>query len=82
MKNLIGGVQPVAAAPDPDEEVHRDEQQLPEAVEQEEVEREEHAQHAGLEREQQRVEAALLLVDLVASCPRPAAASGRWRAGP
>ena len=42
-------VQAALAAPDPDDEVHRDQHQLPEDVEDEQVQREEGADHAGLE---------------------------------
>ena len=44
-------VDAVAAAPDPDDEVHRDQHGLPEDVEEEEIERHEHAQHARLEQQ-------------------------------
>ena len=42
-------VEPPLAAPDPDDEVHRDQHQLPEDVEDEQVQRDEGADHAGLE---------------------------------
>ena len=42
-------VDAVRAAPDPDDQVHRDEHDLPEDVEEERVEGEEHAQHPDLE---------------------------------
>ena len=45
-------VDPVGAAPDPDDQVHRDEDDLPEDVEQERVEREEDADHPDLEHEE------------------------------
>jgi hypothetical protein len=45
-------VDAVAAAPDPDDQVHRDEHDLPEDVEQEQVQREEHADQADLEDEE------------------------------
>ena len=45
-------VDPVRAAPDPDDQVHRDEDDLPEDVEQERVEREEDADHPDLEDEE------------------------------
>jgi hypothetical protein len=45
-------VDAVRSAPDPDDQVHRDEDDLPEDVEQEEVEGEEHADHADLEDEE------------------------------
>ncbi|MEZ5284323.1 MAG: hypothetical protein R2712_05840 [Vicinamibacterales bacterium] len=46
---LDRGVDALVVAPDPDEEVHRDEQDVPEDVEEEEVERTEDADHGGLE---------------------------------
>jgi hypothetical protein len=46
---LDRGVDPVRAAPDPDDQVHRDEHDLPEDVEEERVEREEDPEHADLE---------------------------------
>ena len=45
-EELHGGVDAPLVAPDPDEEVHRDEHRLPEHVEEEEVERDEDADHA------------------------------------
>jgi len=42
----------VRASPDPDHHVHRDEHQLPEDVEEEEVHRDERAHHRALEQEQ------------------------------
>jgi hypothetical protein len=42
-------VEPVGAAPDPDQEVHRDEHHLPEQEEEHEVERHERAEHAALQ---------------------------------
>ena len=45
-------VDAVRAAPDPDDQVHRDEDDLPEDVEQEQVEGEEHADHADLEHQE------------------------------
>ena len=48
-------VQTPRAAPDPDQEVHRDEHDLPEHVEEEHVEGAEDAQHAGLQEQQEDV---------------------------
>ncbi len=45
-------------APNPDQEVHRHEADLPEHVEEHEVERDKHAQHAHLEQEEQEEELA------------------------
>src|SRR5581483_7973742 len=50
-EELDGRVLAVGASPDPDQEVHRDEHELPEDEEQDEVERDERAGHAGLEQE-------------------------------
>ena len=49
---LDRGVDPVRAAPDPDDQVHRDEDDLPEDVEQEQVEGHEHADQPDLEDEE------------------------------
>ena len=54
-----------AAAPDADEEVHRDEHGLPEDIEEEEIQRDEDADHAGLEQEHEDGE----LLDPVADGP-------------
>ena len=53
-EELQGRVRAVGATPDADEEVHRDEHYLPEQVEQDQVERDEHADEPGLEQQQQR----------------------------
>ena len=45
-------VQAPIPAPDPDQEVERDQADLPEEVEQHQIEREEHAEHARLHDEQ------------------------------
>ena len=57
-EELDRGVQPPRAAPDPDEEVHRDEHHLPEHVEQEHVEGAEDAQHPRLQQQHEDVESA------------------------
>ncbi len=54
----------VLRAPDADDEVHRDQRELEEDVEEHHVERREHARHAALEQEQERVEGAVLLADV------------------
>jgi hypothetical protein len=51
------------AAPDPDDEVHRDEHRLPHHVEEEQVERHEDAEHPGREEEEERVVRARLATD-------------------
>ena len=53
----------VRAAPDPDHHVHRDEHQLPEDVEHEQVERDEGADHARLEEEEREAPVLDALVD-------------------
>ncbi len=50
-----GRVEAAFAAPDSDEEVHRDEHHFPENVKEDEIERHENAEHAGLEEQQQDV---------------------------
>ena len=54
-EELDGRVEPAVAAPDADQEVHRDQHHLPEQEEQQEVERHEGADHPGLEEEQEDV---------------------------
>src|SRR5207249_5593165 len=51
-----GGIDASGPAPHPEQEVHRDEHQLPEEVEEEEIRRQERAQHPGLEDEQESEE--------------------------
>ena len=51
MKNLMAAYSRLVAAPDPDDEVHRDQHDLEEDVEEEEVERDEHADQPGEQRE-------------------------------
>jgi len=53
---LDRGVDPPRSAPDPDQQVHRDQHQLPEDVEEEDVERQEDAEHPRLQHEQEDVE--------------------------
>jgi hypothetical protein len=47
-----GGVHTARTSPDPDQEVHRNEHDLPEDVEEEEIERGEDPDHSGLEQEE------------------------------
>src|SRR6266851_1580707 len=54
-EKLDGGVETALAAPDADEEIHGNEHDFPENVEEEEVEREKHSEHAGLEQQEQDV---------------------------
>src|SRR5207244_5939957 len=54
-KKFDGCVQPAVASPRSDQEVHRNEHHFPENVEEEEVERDEDADHAGLQEQQQNV---------------------------
>jgi hypothetical protein len=60
---LDGGVDPAVVAPDPDEEIHRDEHRVPEHVEKEQIEREKDADHRRLEREHEEGELFRLLLD-------------------
>ena len=62
-EELDGRVQLARAAPDADQEVHRDEHHFPEDVEEEEVEGAEDAHHPGLEQEEERVVLLLALRD-------------------
>ena len=61
-KELDRRVQLARTTPDPDQEVHGDQHDLPEDVEQDEVEGAEHTEHPGLEQEQEDV--VLLLADI------------------
>ncbi len=70
-------VLPVLAAPDGDQEVHRQEHDLEEDVEEDQVERQEHAHHAGQEQQEQGVIAADFLLDV----PRRQARQDRDEAG-
>ena len=63
-KNFIDGVDAARAAPDADDEVHRHEHDLPEHVEEGEVEGDEAAEHARLEDQEGDREAAHLLLDV------------------
>ena len=47
MKNFDGGVDAALVTPDRDQEVHRDQHQFPDEVEQEQIERQEDAGDAG-----------------------------------
>ena len=55
MKNLIAERGRVAVPPDGDDEVHADQAEVPEDEEQEQVERQEHAQRGRLEEEEEAV---------------------------
>jgi len=56
-------VDPPLAAPDPDQQVHRDQHDLPEDVEEEEVPGQERAEHAGGEQQQRGAERRPVAVD-------------------
>ena len=71
-------VDALVVAPDPDEEVHRDEHRVPEHVEQEEIERDEDADHRGFEREDEDRE---LLDLLLHALPRREQRNRREEAG-
>ena len=62
-EELDGRVDPARSAPQSDYEVHGDELDLPEHVEQEEVHGDEHAQHARLEHEQTDEEGQTAVLD-------------------
>ena len=51
-EELDGGIHPARTTPCPDEEIHRDEHDFPEHIEQEHVERDKHAEHACGEQQQ------------------------------
>ena len=65
-EELDGRVLAARPAPDADEEVHRQQHHFPEDVEQEEVQRQERADHAGFQQQEQHAVAADVLVDLPA----------------
>ena len=71
-EELEGGVDPPLVAPPADEEVHRDEHDLPEQEEHEQVERQEHPDAARLQQEHPRHVALAVVVDV-----GPAMASGK-----
>ncbi len=48
---LHGGVDATLVSPDADEEIHRNQHRVPEEIEEEEIERQEHADHRRFERE-------------------------------
>ena len=54
-EKLDRGVQLARAAPHPDDEVHRHQHELPENVEEEEIERDEDADHASLQQQEHRI---------------------------
>jgi hypothetical protein len=60
---LHGRVDAPLVAPDTDEEVHRNQDEVPEHVEEKQVERGEHAQHGRLEQEHEDRELLDLLVN-------------------
>ncbi len=62
-------VDPALVAPDADQEVHRHQHELPEEVEQEEVQGQEHAHHPGQDPEEVEVEEAHPVVDLAPGAP-------------
>ena len=54
-EKLDGGVEFPGSAPDTDDEVHRDQHEFPEHVEEEEIEGQEYADHAGLQEQEHGV---------------------------
>ena len=65
---LDRGVDAALVAPDPDEEIHRNQHRVPEDVEQEQVERDEDADHGGFEREHEERELAHARIRPTPSC--------------
>ena len=66
-KELDGGIELARPAPDADDEVHRNQHDFPEHVEEEEVERHENAQHAHLQQQEHGV---VFRHALLNGCPR------------
>ena len=67
-EELEGGVQTAFVAPNPDQEIHRDESHFPEDVEQEQIQAQENAHHAGLQEQQENVEFAHPVGDTLPGC--------------
>src|SRR6185369_12428066 len=63
-KEFDGCIKPIVAAPDSDEEVHRDERDFKKQIEQEQVHRRENAEHHGLEQKEKNVVFLLALGDI------------------
>ncbi len=76
-EELDRGVDPPLAAPDPDEQVHRDQHDLPEDVEEEEVPGEQRAEHAGGEQQHRGAEGRPVPLDAAARSRGPRSAPGR-----
>ncbi len=64
-EELHRGVDPPLPPPHPDDEIHGDEGDLPEYVEEEEIHGEKHPHHPGLHEEHEGVEGLLMLLDVV-----------------
>jgi hypothetical protein len=75
---LDRGVDALVVAPDADQEIHRDQDEVPEDVEQEDVEGAEHADHRRLEQQHEDREFLHLLLDAV---PRRQERNRRQEAG-
>ena len=64
-EKLYCGIDTSCATPHPDDEIHRDQHDLPEYVKQEHVEGNEYTQHAGGEHQHEGIERAFPLLDVV-----------------
>ena len=64
---LDSGVNLAPVSPDADQEVHRDQHHFPEHVEQEQIDREQRAEQAGLEHQHEETELARTLLDIAAA---------------
>ena len=69
-KNLIAAYSLPRPAPDADQEVHRQQHHFPEHVEQEEVERQEDAEHARFQQQEQDAVGLHVLLDRPAGAHR------------
>src|SRR5260370_4972066 len=66
-EKLVGCIEPPVATPNADQEVHRDEHHFPEHVKEEKIQRNENADHPGLQQQEQDV---VLLGALMNRAPR------------
>ncbi len=64
-EELDCGVETSAASPDPDDEIHRDQHDLPEDVEHKQIKSDEHTEHARGEHQKERIIRSLVLFDVV-----------------
>jgi hypothetical protein len=59
---LDGGIDASVVTPDSDQEIHRNQHRIPEHVEEEQIERDEHADHRAFEQQHEDAEGFRLLV--------------------